>query len=566
MEAQMDQEKKFIEEGELSITVTKDVIGHLSVGLYRNFARAVKELISNAYDAGATEVKIKLDLESTPTRMIIRDNGRGMNKGDVENKFLKIGIQTVIDEDVDDLGRKRIGTFGIGCISVFPYCDTIRVISKKINEDKILEVNIDANRFFKGGTFDIGTDEKSKVPYKSFKSDLPVETGETIIILENLKDHIVTELKHKDMSGDSSIEKFSGFRKFKWTLAQYAPIQFPVKRTDLRNFFTIPNRVPMRVWVNGEELFRNVPEDAQILEKSEKQFNGIQLKYAIMTPIEPIRPGEAKGLQLRLRDVAIGLPTDFDIISLTGKVPGKLNWICGEIHILDGLASALMIDRDSLLFTEGVAAIHDFFRKRLRHWNDRLESQSFDEKEIYRSVLGLEDSENVISVLKTGGILKIPKERLRIKKADLTKSTKKGVLSTKEELKRTLTKSGYKVIPKKGIVPRQKSPVEVDSKTKSIFIYEDHQSLREKLQIGSKLYPVEYESWDLGKTPFDICKILDDRKTVVFNRTHPLFKSKLDDKIIKKLTLGILLITEGRKDQGSLVEKINKLLTEVLLG
>ena len=484
MESQMEREKKLIDEGELSITVTKEVVGHLSFGLYRNFARAVKELISNAYDAGATEVKIKLDLESTPTRMIIRDNGRGMNKDDVENKFLKIGVPTPLGEEVDDLGRKRIGTFGIGCISVFPYCNKIKVISKKINEDKIIEVNIDADRFFKEGTFDLGVDKKSKVPYKSFKSDLPVKKGETIIILDDLKDHIVAELKHKDMSGNSSIEKFSGFQKFKWTLAQYAPIEFPPDRKDLREFFRIPNRIPMRVWVNGEELFRNVLENAQILEKDEKSFDGIQLKYAIMTPLEPIRPGEAKGLQLRLRDVAIGLPTDFDIISLTGKVPGKLNWICGEIHILKGLASALMIDRDSLLFTEGVSAIHDYFRKRLRHWNDRLENQSFDEREIYRSVLGLEDSERIISVLKKSGILKIPKERLRVKKADIIKSTKKEVLSTKDELKRTLSKVGYEVISKKGKISREKSPLEVDSEKKSIFIHEDHPGLLSNGKTG----------------------------------------------------------------------------------
>ena len=47
-----------ISKGILSFEADKDVIGHLSVGLYRNFPRAIKELVSNSYDAGAKKVKM----------------------------------------------------------------------------------------------------------------------------------------------------------------------------------------------------------------------------------------------------------------------------------------------------------------------------------------------------------------------------------------------------------------------------------------------------------------------------------------------------------------------------
>ncbi|MCK4476883.1 MAG: hypothetical protein KAU16_09170, partial [Methanophagales archaeon] len=66
-----------------------------------------------------------------------------------------------------------------------------------------------------------------------------------------------------------------------------------------------------------------------------------------MTTMRPIEPEEARGIQIRLRNVAIGLPIDFDVTKLTSRVLGKLNYICGEVHILRGLNSALMIDRDS---------------------------------------------------------------------------------------------------------------------------------------------------------------------------------------------------------------------------
>lgn len=559
----MEKNKQIIEKGELPITVSREIVPHLSIGLYRNFARAIKELISNSYDAGSTEVKIKLDLEEKPSKIIVRDNGLGMNKKDIEEKFLNIGTPTPLTEDIDELGRKRIGTFGIGCLSVFPYAKTVKVISKKKNENDIIEVTIDADRFFTGGTFLI---KKAKVPYRKYKGDLPKDKGETIIILEDIRPHIKEELAHKDSSHKSSLDKFGGFQKFKWSLSQYIPIQFPPARKDLKDFFEVPNRSPLRVWVNGEELFRNVPEKAKILESNEKDFNGIHLKYAIMSPMEPIRPGEAKGLQIRLRDVAIGLPTDFNIISLTGKVPGKLNWICGEIHIFEGLKSALMIDRDSFSFTKEVAEVHDFFRKRLVFWNNTLEEWASEDKDIYRSISKFEDSDNIKAEFKKSGILRIPEERLRIKKAALVKPLIRDMLSPTEELRKTLSRRGYKVIPQKGKLPKGKPAVEVISEEKSILIREDHPELREKLIIGKKTYKVTYDTWDHKKTPYSVCKLSEDKKSAVFNSSHPLFKSKLDDEVIKKLSLGILLITLGREDQQNLLKSLYALIEEIFLG
>ena len=57
-------DQKIIKEGKLSLKVDAKVVSHLSIGLYKNFSRAIKELVSNAYDAEATEVKINLDLKS----------------------------------------------------------------------------------------------------------------------------------------------------------------------------------------------------------------------------------------------------------------------------------------------------------------------------------------------------------------------------------------------------------------------------------------------------------------------------------------------------------------------
>lgn len=560
----MKKDSQIRKEGKLPIRVSREVVSHLSLGLYRNFARAAKELISNSYDANATEVKIKLDLDNA--RIVVKDNGYGMDLQKLRDEFLTIGYPTPLTESVNELGRKRIGTFGIGCVSVFPYCKTLRVVTKKRGSREIIELTINTGTFFKGGTFLIGEAEKAEAPYKIFKSDLPEEKGETIIVLEGIAPQIAKELRKKSL-GKASIDKFSGFQKFRWALSQYAPIQFPPDRKDLKNFFDDPKRIPLRLWLDGKELFRNTPENTVILEKEEKKFGDVLLKYAIMTSMKPIGTEEARGLQIRLRDVAIGLPRDFDVTKLTGKVLGKLNYLCGEIHIIGGLHSALMIDRDSFSYTQEVDEIFEFFRKKLTKWNDILETKASADKKIYESLVSLKGSERVIEELKSAGVINFPKERLRIPKKPIIKRKITGVLPLSEKIVDALSKNkDYEIIPKKGKVPSRKPPIEVIRKKKSVIVYVDHPAFTETMEIDGRKFDVRYDKWDPNETPYSICKIYDDQNKVVFNALHPLFKSKLSDEIIKRLSLGIVFVLRDREEREELVKKLTRLLEDVFQG
>lgn len=552
-----------IQKGTLPIKVSTEVVSHLSLGLYRNFARAVKELISNAYDAGATEVKIKLDLDKG--RIIVRDNGNGMDIGEVREKFLTIGYPTPLTGEPDKLGRRRIGTFGIGCLSVFPYCEKLLVVTKKKKHNQIIELEIDTNWFFKeGGTFRLI--EEVEVPYKIYPSDLPKDKGETIIVLEQIKPHIVQELRQEEPKGKSSIDKFSGFEKFKWTLSQYAPIQFPSDIKELKNFLR-DSAIPLRLWLDGEELFRNVPKGTRILEKGEERFGGVSLRYAIMTTMGPIAPEEARGLQIRLRNVAIGLPRDFDVTKMTGKVLGKLNYICGEVQIISGLDYALMIDRDSFSYTQDVSNIYDFFRKKLIQWNGTLERWASEDKDIYESLINIRGSDQIIAELKKVNVIRFSKERLRLPKAPVLERKGKEVLPHHERLVKALSKAkGYEVVAEKRKVSYKQPPVKVIPKKNTILVYEEHPDLLERLEVLGKSLKVKYGKWDSTTTPYSICKLSPDQKTVTFNISHPLFRSKLSDEIIKRLSLGMVLISRDREDRAELLTRLNQLLEQTLLG
>ena len=98
------------------IQVASRIIDYLSSGLYKDPASCLKELVNNAYDADAKKVNIfvKPDAE----RIIIEDDGEGMNKFEFESHFQRISESHKRDKkDITKSGRKKIGKIGIGAIA-----------------------------------------------------------------------------------------------------------------------------------------------------------------------------------------------------------------------------------------------------------------------------------------------------------------------------------------------------------------------------------------------------------------------------------------------------------------
>src|SRR5438045_8787613 len=65
------------------------ILDELSRGTYVSYSRALKELLSNAWDALSTEVQIKIadDL----SEITVLDDGVGMSEDDIRERFLRIG-------------------------------------------------------------------------------------------------------------------------------------------------------------------------------------------------------------------------------------------------------------------------------------------------------------------------------------------------------------------------------------------------------------------------------------------------------------------------------------------
>ena len=103
------------------------IIRELS-GIYKPFVKAFKELVSNAYDADATEVFVTLSEDFSS--MDVLDNGIGMTPFDFHESFARLGGSTAwLQEGTSPGGRPRIGYKGIGFLAVARYCSALQVES-----------------------------------------------------------------------------------------------------------------------------------------------------------------------------------------------------------------------------------------------------------------------------------------------------------------------------------------------------------------------------------------------------------------------------------------------------
>jgi HSP90 family molecular chaperone len=113
-------------EDKLIMTFEANTIQHLGVKMYSNMPPALAELIANAYDACSTEVYIRL-YDSREKKVIVEDNGVGMNFTEVNNYFLRIGRNRREENQKSPCGRIPTGKKGLGKLALFGIGETINI-------------------------------------------------------------------------------------------------------------------------------------------------------------------------------------------------------------------------------------------------------------------------------------------------------------------------------------------------------------------------------------------------------------------------------------------------------
>ena len=106
---------------EIPVAISYDIIRLFSEGLYKSPHKAIEELVSNGYDAGANRVHVLLpdpeDGSTTPSPLWVVDDGHGMDVNGFHQLWRVADSAKAVAAPSG--GRLPIGQFGIGKLAAY---------------------------------------------------------------------------------------------------------------------------------------------------------------------------------------------------------------------------------------------------------------------------------------------------------------------------------------------------------------------------------------------------------------------------------------------------------------
>lgn len=492
------------------IRVERRIVNVLSRSLYSDFPRAIREMVSNSYDADATVVRISVDLRNK--EVTVEDNGNGMSSEQFD-RYLRIAGNPVEGINISPkFQRQRIGRFGVGFLASFPFCERLEVISKREGSDVGFTAIIPAERFVKGTDAE---EEVSDIPVNGYNEPALGQKHEhytkiRIIGLNLLVDEYFR--KGPSQRKRMTIESWNGMERLQWEICETLPLDFLNKNTPLGQFLgDTPS--DMEIFLNGRPLFRNDLE-GQLVDSTQKtriKSGNLEFRYVITTNWRIIQPVEARGLKIRIRNVGIGSRTYLDVEKEV-RTFSRLTWLSGEVHVLSGLDESLALSRDTFIWSPDYQAFKNFFHKVLTRsalWVERVDSAESSLSKVFEKRVSL-PSVSTIDV-------------------------------TNESIK-TLSNAGFEVVHKS-----QKDfkdavhPVTVDKFRKVVTVIDNHPAITDLIELPERGVRIRYTAFDKEDRQTQPVRLSEDG-VIEVNTSYPVFKgSKTRSDILRRIHLILFL-------------------------
>ena len=397
------------------IVLHEKAFAHLTRGMYRSPASAIRELISNAWDANAHTVNIRTGYPHF-VEMTITDDGDGFDK----EEFLRIvegglgNSEKRLRDEIAPSGRPLIGRLGVGMFGIAQICGSFVIISKpktgapfkaRIRLYSLLKEELDkkesilVHRDTEGEdgflTIDVGEYELLKfdpdeidgtgtrivadvmhpVFSRTFREAVKLKNG---VPHRSWKDAIIKQVKKHH-----SLQEIGEYFRLMWEISASVPIPYfddtAIPQGHIKKFQDDLLQQEFHVFVDGIELFKpvwlkgnpngytvvKIPEISDTPYNRRISFSG----YIAVQEGKQLQPDEMRGIMIRVKGVGIGL-YDPSLLDYRFNEGPRTRWVTGEIYVTEGLEDALNVDRDSFnrfhpQYKFLQAEIHDLLRSKV---------------------------------------------------------------------------------------------------------------------------------------------------------------------------------------------------------
>jgi len=428
--ARVPLEKKIGEPQKGRMKVGSQILEQLSRGIYSTPEMAIKELLSNSFDADATEVII--DTKSSPGSILISDNGHGMDYKDFDENYTYISKSPKVGKNQLTPTWKRpvIGRLGIGFIAVSALCDTMIVSSAKKDSDTRFIAILDFSKFkgqkyadadfYDVSEYTLTNYEKKRIDESYTRIELKDLTEPFENILYNKPEKGV-RLSRKKLSGFADFvrnvwntkdhiiveKKFGPYWRFVMRLASIIPVAYlengPIRKNSkpelIKPIKENVSKLNFKVKMDGMELRKPYlfPTLNKLYDKdgydvlpftdSVLASNGNRVSYTgyMYSQDGGILVEDWRGLVVRIRNTSIGI---LDPTFLSYPHEGDslyYKWTFGEIYVTEGLEDAMNVDRATFKtgdpeYYEFIQSVHNKLKKEIfnavqKRWRKRTEAK-----------------------------------------------------------------------------------------------------------------------------------------------------------------------------------------------
>lgn len=398
------------------IDVAASVIADISSGIYRTPAGAVKELVSNAFDADAETVRVSTNGPHFST-FTCTDDGSGLTPERFKEIMGLIGGSSKRDrgETSPIFGRPLIGRIGIGILSIGQICSSFEIFSSAKGSKTKFRARIDLAPYMRpeARRMQLGNrlkpDEKVRVgEYEIEEAEEDIDKHYTRVVMEKINPGFQKQLRSRPMvelgvtpktfkKGDmkaflasvskDTVAEHGAYAQLIWELAVTTPVRYfpqgPVRDTptldDLRKRLA---GYKFQLFLDGVELLKPIllPVTPSVIHKvypdldfRTKVSSSRELKVRgyLYWQNTRILPRELQGILVRVRNVGIGA-FDPTYLGYPKHEGWKFSQMCGELYVDEGLDEAINIDRASFRETDDAyLALQEFLFQRLGKETDQ---------------------------------------------------------------------------------------------------------------------------------------------------------------------------------------------------